>query len=105
MKWEDLKEKIDDKIEETGVCIIKSTPELEAHIKYTDLTVPRKRGIGGAHNVDEFLKNDIQIVSRKPHPDIKGIEIIEYQLPKLDKTENTSMEIEQFGVEYIRSIQ
>ena len=99
-KVEDLKEKI----EETGVCIIKSTPELEAHIKYTDPTVPRKRGIGGAHNVDEFLKNDIQIVSRKPHPDIKGIEIIEYQLPKLDKTGSPILGIYQSGKPFSKTV-
>ena len=103
-KVEDIKEKIDDKIEETGVCIIKSTPELEAHIKYTDPTVPRKRGIGGAHNVDEFLKNDIQIVSRKPHPDIKGIEIIEYQLPKLDKTGSPILGIYQSGKPFSKTV-
>ena len=103
-KVENIKEKIDDKIEETGVCIIKSTPELEAHIKYTDPTVPRKRGIGGAHNVDEFLKNDIQIVSRKPHPDIKGIEIIEYQLPKLDKTGSPILGIYQSGKPFSKTV-
>ncbi|WP_312355388.1 CdiA family toxin C-terminal domain-containing protein, partial [Aminipila sp.] len=69
-----------------GTGKIKVTSELENHIKYTDSTVPRKRGIGGAHNADEFLKNDIQIVSTKPNTNIKGVETVEYQLSKLDKT-------------------
>jgi len=64
---------------------LKSTPELENHIKYHDTNTPRKNGIGGAHNSKEFFKSDVKIVSRKPHPKVDGVEIIEYQLPKLDK--------------------
>lgn len=59
---------------------------LRAHIENVDPNVPRKRGIGGAHNREAFLQNDIQIVSVTSHPEIPGIEIIEYQMPKLDKT-------------------
>ena len=62
------------------------TKELEEHITQVDTSVPRKRGIGGAHNKEEFLKNNIEIVSSQQHSGIQGIEIIEYQMPKLDKT-------------------
>lgn len=60
------------------------------HIKYKDPSIPRKRGIGGAHNADEFAKaaadEGAQIVKRKPHPSVDGIEIVEYKMPALDKT-------------------
>ena len=32
------------------------------------------------------MQNDVQIVSLTPHSQIQGVEIIEYQMPKLDKT-------------------
>ena len=59
---------------------------LRKHIEDVDLSVPRKRGIGGAHNKNNFLKNDIKVVSITPNNNIKGVETIEYQMPKLDKT-------------------
>lgn len=59
------------------------------HIKLKDPNVPRRRGIGGAHNADEFTKaiadEGAKIVDRTPHPTIDGVEIIEYKMPKLDK--------------------
>ena len=62
------------------------TENLRKHIEDVDLSVPRKRGIGGAHNKNNFLKNDIKVVSITPNNNIKGVETIEYQMPKLDKT-------------------
>ena len=63
--------------------IIDSTPELEAHIKKVDPSVPRKRGIGGAHNSQEFFKNDVEIVTETPSK-IPGVRTVEYRMPKLN---------------------
>ena len=63
----------------------KPTPDLKNHIRNFDPKVPRNRGIGGAHNSVEFFKNDIQVVSRTPHPTMKGVEVIRYRPPLLDK--------------------
>ncbi len=63
--------------------IFNSTPELEAHIKNIDPSVPRKRGIGGAHNSKEFFKNDVAIVSETPSK-IPGVKTVEYRMPKLN---------------------
>ena len=60
--------------------------DLRTHIENVDTSVPRKRGIGGAHNKDVFMQNDVQIISQTPHSQIQGVEIIEYQMPKLDRT-------------------
>jgi hypothetical protein len=62
-----------------------STPELEAHINNIDLSVPRRRGIGGAHNSEEFFKNDIKIVRAIPSKDIPGVTYYEYNMPLLGK--------------------
>lgn len=32
------------------------------------------------------MKNDVNVVSTKPHDKISGVETIEYQMPALDKT-------------------
>ncbi|MGG3523348.1 T7SS effector LXG polymorphic toxin [Bacillus pseudomycoides] len=61
----------------------KSTPKLENHIKNIDPSVPRRRGIGGAHNSEEFFKNDIKIVSESPSK-IPGVKTVEYNMPKLN---------------------
>ena len=64
--------------------------ELADHIKYRDRSVPRKKGIGGAHNADEFAKaineEGALIVSSKPHPKVPGVQQVEYRMPALDKT-------------------
>ena len=73
-------------IERCGYNRYNIDDELRNHIELIDVTVSRKRGIGGAHNKEEFLKNDIQIVKSTPHSEIDGVEIIEYQMQKLDKT-------------------
>ena len=62
------------------------TNKLRLHITMVDPFVPRKRGIGGAHKKDVFIKNDIKIISETPHPSINGVSKIEYQMPKRDKT-------------------
>ena len=74
------------KIESGKTNKYKLTEKLRKHIEEVDLAVPRKRGIGGAHNKNNFLKNDVKIVKTTPNKNIKGVEIIEYQMPKLDKT-------------------
>jgi hypothetical protein len=61
----------------------KATPKLENHIKNIDPSVPRRRGIGGAHNSEEFFKNDIKIVSESPSK-IPGVKTVEYNMPKLN---------------------
>ncbi len=62
------------------------TDRLKLHIEMVDTSVPRKRGIGGAHKRDVFIQNDIKIISETPHPNIDGVSKIEYQMPKRDKT-------------------
>ena len=83
---------------------IKPTPELESHIKYTDPTVPRKKGIGGAHNKEQLLTNDIEIVKSTPHPTLEGVETIEYQMPKLDKTGTPIPGEYQSGVPKVKTV-
>jgi hypothetical protein len=54
--------------------------------------VPRSSGIGGAHNLDEFNKaaaaEGILITKRTPHPTLRGVEKIEYQIQALDRAGN-----------------
>ncbi len=83
---------------------IKVTSELENHIRYTDSTVPRKRGIGGAHNKEQLLTNDIEIVKTTPHPSLEGVEKVEYQMPKLDKTGTTIPGEYQSGVPKVKTV-
>ena len=64
--------------------VFTSTPELEAHIKNRDMTVPRRRGIGGAHNSREFFKNDVKITSESQSK-IPGVKTVEYRMPTLNK--------------------
>ena len=73
---------IDDSVN-MGRDEFKSTPELEAHIKNIDTTVPRKRGIGGAHNSTEFYKNNVKVISEIPSK-IPGVKSVEYKMPKLN---------------------
>ena len=65
--------------------VFKLTPELENHIMYADPSTPRNRGIGGAHNSEEFFKNDVNIVKAIPSEDIPGITYYEYTMPLLGK--------------------
>ncbi|MDH6351165.1 hypothetical protein M2298_003123 [Brevibacillus sp. 1238] len=78
---------------------ITSTPELEEHLKYREYVDENgkkhknKKGIVGAHNSDEFFKNDVLIRSENKVYDINGNEVkgvrqIEYSMPEIDgKTE------------------
>jgi hypothetical protein len=63
--------------------------DYETHVARRDYSVPRKKGIGGAHRLDEFMKavksGEVQIVSRTPHPTLKGVEQIEYRMKALDR--------------------
>ena len=77
---------------------------MESHIKYTDPTVPRKKGIGGAHNKEQLLTNDIEIVKSTPHPTLEGVETIEYQMPKLDKTGTPIPGEYQSGVPKVKTV-
>jgi len=63
---------------------VKFSSNLENHIKFVDATVPRRRGIGGAHNKDEFYKNEINVLNVEQHPSMSGIEKITYQVPSID---------------------
>lgn len=72
--------------------------DYEDHIKNRDFSkASQKSGVNGAHNLREFeqyditvnpnlTKESIKIVSKIPHPLIKGIYKTEYQMPLLDKT-------------------
>lgn len=62
----------------------------DGHIVFRDFDVPRKRGIGGAHNKDEFFKysNEFRVEDVVPHPTLEGIETIRYRMAALDKTGN-----------------
>ena len=66
-------------------------PGIEAHIRDRDFNVPRREGIGGAHNAEEFQKamdaEGGEIVGNPvAHPSIPGIEHVRYQMPKRDHT-------------------
>ncbi|OOM15894.1 hypothetical protein CLOSAC_01650 [Clostridium saccharobutylicum] len=62
----------------------KFAENLEEHISKIDPTVPRRRGIGGAHNKVEFEKNTVNIVNKVEHPTMKGVEKVTYQVPSVD---------------------
>lgn len=71
--------------------------DYESHIKQREFTkASQKSGVNGAHNLDELeqyaiksgavqKKDSINIVSKTPHPTVKGIYKIEYQMPELNK--------------------
>lgn len=70
--------------------------DYEAHVKQREFSkASQKTGVSGAHGMSEFekyaikpgaaqTKDSINIVSKTPHPTVKGIYKIEYQMPKLD---------------------
>ncbi|MEC3605679.1 T7SS effector LXG polymorphic toxin [Bacillus glycinifermentans] len=58
--------------------------DLPNHIQSVDPKVPRKRGIGGCHNKEEFLKNKVKILSEEKHLGLDGIETVKYQMASLD---------------------
>ncbi len=80
------------------------TDKLKLHIEMIDPSVPRKRGIGGAHKRDVFIQNDIRIISETPHPNIDGVSKIEYQMPKRDKTGVPILGEYQDGVPKVKTV-
>ncbi|WP_338552123.1 CdiA family toxin C-terminal domain-containing protein [Paenibacillus sp. KS-LC4] len=72
------------KVDAEGTGNVKFSPNLDNHIIKVDTTVPRSRGIGGAHNRDEFMNNNINITNVEPHPTMAGVEKITYQVPSID---------------------
>lgn len=71
---------------------VKMRSDIADHIKQRDLSVPRKRGIGGAHDKAEFDRALADeggvVVDRTPHPSLPGVEEVKYQLPALDAQGN-----------------
>ncbi|SFR23327.1 MULTISPECIES: contractile injection system protein, VgrG/Pvc8 family [unclassified Paenibacillus] len=74
---------------------ITATPELETHIKHREFVDkngkehPNKKGIVGAHNSEEFYKNDVKVVNEYKVYDVNGNEVrgvkqVEYSMPELD---------------------
>lgn len=68
---------------------------MENHIKYRELIDsngkphPNKKGIVGAHNSNEFFKNDVKVISENKVYDVNGNEVlgvkqIEYRVAELD---------------------
>jgi hypothetical protein len=64
--------------------------DYDTHITVRDFDVPRKRGIGGAHNSEEFFKysNEFHVVESIPHPTVEGVQKIRYQMAALDRAGN-----------------
>jgi len=50
------------------------------------------------------LQNDVKIVSTTPNKNIKGVETIEYQMPKLDKTGTPIPEEYQTGRPKVKTV-
>ena len=77
--------------------------DMVEHLKKRDPDVPRKRGIGGAHDKAEFeraLASEGGVVtSRTPHPTLEGVEHIEYKLPALDGRGNPTGVMRSKGFE------
>ncbi|WP_198406337.1 LysM peptidoglycan-binding domain-containing protein [Delftia acidovorans] len=65
---------------------VRFTDDFDTHIIKRDYNVPSKRGIGGAHNVEEFMKysDEFRTVNVRNHPAVDGIKTIEYQLRAKD---------------------
>lgn len=86
-------------------------PNAFVHIKYRDYSVPRRRGIGGVHDLSEWNKlrivdavqnpsynvqagmlesevEEVVMLSKTPHPKTPGVLVIEYKIPALDGTKN-----------------
>lgn len=87
-----------------GAAKYNVTDKLKSHIENVDISVPRKKGIGGAHNKDIFLQNDVKIISETPNPKIHGVSTIEYQMPKFDKTGTLIPGEYQSGVPKVKTI-
>ncbi|RKH30119.1 CdiA family toxin C-terminal domain-containing protein [Corallococcus sicarius] len=66
--------------------VVNFASDLNEHLRLRDFSVPRKRGIGGAHNLDEFMKHssEVNILRTESHPSVSGVKKIYYQMPALD---------------------
>jgi filamentous hemagglutinin len=68
--------------------------DIAAHITKFD-GFSQARGIGGAHNLDEFMdaatKNNVRIISQTPG-DAPGISTIKYQIPAIDRAGNVALD-------------
>ncbi|QDF05351.1 RHS repeat-associated core domain-containing protein [Myxococcus xanthus] len=60
--------------------------DLAEHLTRRDMSVNRKDGIGGAHNLDEFMRHasEINVVGMETHPSLPGVRRISYQIEALD---------------------
>jgi hypothetical protein len=88
-------------------------PQTLQHIKFRDLSVPRKNGIGGCHDAVEFEKishvnenefiipvgktvdevPEIIISGITNHPTVPGVKIVDYKIPALDGHIKTTGEL------------
>jgi RHS repeat-associated protein len=65
-------------------------PNIKKHLIYGEgLQRPKNAGILGAHNLDNFnqevINHNLNILSRRYSPDIKGLQDVKYQMPDLNK--------------------
>ena len=69
-----------------GAGFVRFSGDFDTHILNRDFGVPAKRGIGGAHNLDEFMKysDEFKIVGTVDHPTVDGIQTISYQVAARD---------------------
>ncbi|WP_386065396.1 RHS repeat-associated core domain-containing protein [Tahibacter sp. UC22_41] len=73
---------------------VRFSADYDSHIPARDYSVPSKRGIGGAHNIDEFYKysNEYRIVKSTDHPTVDGVSKIKYQMAARDSAGNPTGE-------------
>ncbi|MBU8895429.1 CdiA family toxin C-terminal domain-containing protein [Corallococcus sp. M34] len=69
-----------------GRGFVRIRADYEKHIIERDFAVDRKKGIGGAHSLEEFMKysKEINIVKTEAHPTIQGVQRVHYQVAALD---------------------
>ncbi|ATE71068.1 hypothetical protein CNO08_06630 [Lysobacter capsici] len=78
---------LDNVVASTGGGFVRFASDYDSHVLLRDFSVPSKRGIGGAHNLDEFMKysNEFRVVDTINHPAMDGISTIKYQMAARDK--------------------
>ncbi|MCA9553691.1 MAG: EndoU domain-containing protein [Myxococcales bacterium] len=71
---------------------------LRLHLAEHDRSVPRSRGIGGAHNMVAFeaavKETGAVVVSKTAHPSLEGVYQVEYKMPALDGKEQPTGELQ-----------
>ena len=114
--FQELEEKlVEDGSSETA--FLTEHPELaEAmqHVKFRDISVKRRRGIGGAHDASEWAKirkidatnnpsyqvakgktldqvEEVVVLKDIPHPSVPGVRRIEYKIPAIDGNANPNI--------------